>query len=69
MHCRAANFVELRQTFGSADYVPDKYTVFDVGGNKYRIICVIHYNTQRMFVREVLTHKEYDRWSDRNRLR
>lgn len=65
-HCNANDFVELKSTFNSADYVP-KYTVFDVGGNKYRIICAIHYNTQKIFVREVLTHKEYDQWTKKNR--
>jgi mRNA interferase HigB len=29
-------------------------------GNEYRIVAAIHFNTQRLFVRHVLTHKEYD---------
>ena len=56
----AASFPELRRTFGSADYV-DGYTLFDVGGNKYRIATVIHYEKQRLYVRQVMTHSEYDR--------
>jgi mRNA interferase HigB len=55
----AASFPELRRTFGSADYV-DGYTLFDVGGNKYRIATVIHYDKQRLYVRQVMTHSEYD---------
>ncbi|MDG4594516.1 MAG: type II toxin-antitoxin system HigB family toxin [Candidatus Contendobacter sp.] len=39
----AASFSELRRAFGSADYV-DGYTLIDVGGNKYRIATVIHYD-------------------------
>lgn len=66
-NCKAKDFGELKQTFGSADYVPTKYTIFDVGGNKYRVVCVIHYNTQRMYIRDVFTHKEYDLWTKRNR--
>lgn len=66
-NCKGKDFSELKQTFGSADYVPDKYTVFDVGGNKYRVVCVIHYNMQIMYVREVLTHSGYDLWTKRNR--
>jgi len=50
----------LRRTFGSADYV-DGYTLFDVGGNKYRIATVIHYDKQQLYVRQVMTHAEYDR--------
>ena len=56
----AANFAELRQTFGSADYV-DGVTIFDVGGNHYRLATVIHYDKQRIYVRQVMTHTEYDR--------
>jgi mRNA interferase HigB len=33
---------------------------FDIGGNKYRLIAAIHFNTQMLFVRHVLTHAEYD---------
>jgi mRNA interferase HigB len=42
------------------DYV-DGYTIFDVGGNKYRIAAVIHYDKQRLYIRQVMTHAEYDR--------
>lgn len=56
----AESFPELRQSFRSADYV-DGFTVFDVGGNKYRIVTVIHYDKRRLYVRQVMTHAEYDR--------
>jgi len=62
-HGRFQNFAELKQTFGSVDIVSVKkcdFYVFDIGGNKYRLIATIHFNTQRLFVRHVLTHKEYD---------
>lgn len=52
----------LKSTFGTADYVAP-YTIFDVGGNKYRVITAIHYNRERVYVRKVLTHADYDRWS------
>lgn len=66
-HCSAHDFNELKQTFSTADYVPKKYTVFDVGGNAYRVITCIHYNTQIVYVRAVLTHVEYDKWTKVNR--
>jgi len=59
-HTEAATFHVLRETFGTADYV-DGYTIFDVGGNRYRIAAVIHYDKQRIYVRDVMTHAEYDR--------
>ena len=54
------SFVELRQTFPNADQV-DKLTVFHIGGNKARLIAAIHYNRHRVYIRHILTHKEYDR--------
>ncbi len=56
----ATSFTGLRQTFRSADYV-DGYTIFDVGGNRYRIAAVVHFDKQRIYVRQVMTHAEYDR--------
>ena len=54
------SFTELRQTFPSADKVGN-LTVFDIGGNKTRLIAAIHFNTHRINIRHILTHKEYDR--------
>ncbi len=53
-------FSELRRTFPKADKVEDKI-VFDIGGNKYRLVAVIHFNRAKVYVRQVLTHREYDR--------
>jgi len=60
-----ANFVELRTVLPSADQV-GKLTVFNVGGNKVRLIAAIHYNRRKVYVRAVLTHSEYDeqRWKE-----
>lgn len=54
------NFNDLRATFASADYV-DELTVFNIGGNKYRLIASIHYNRHKVYIRAVLTHAEYGR--------
>lgn len=54
------NFAELRNVFPSADQVGG-LTVFNISGNKVRLIAAIHYNRQKLFIREVLTHKEYDK--------
>ncbi|MBW1768747.1 MAG: type II toxin-antitoxin system HigB family toxin [Deltaproteobacteria bacterium] len=56
------SFNELRQTFPSADIV-DNLTVFNIGGNKARLIAALHYNIHRIYIRHILTHKEYDRGS------
>src|SRR5260364_278899 len=54
-----ADFNELRVTFPTADYVAG-VTVFNMGGNKYRLIAAIDYNRHKVFIRTVLTHPEYD---------
>lgn len=54
------NFAEVKACFPAADKGGDKF-VFDVGGNKLRVIAAMHFNAGRMFVRAVLTHKQYDK--------
>ncbi len=54
------NFAELRATFPSADSVGN-FIVFNVDGNKYRLIVSIHFNRRKAYVRHVLTHVEYDK--------
>jgi len=55
-----ANFSKLKDIFPSADKVGN-LTVFNIGGNKIRLIAAIHYNTQCLYIRHVLSHKEYDK--------
>ncbi len=59
------SFAELRQMFPSADKV-GKFTVFNVGGRKYRLIAAIHYNRKKVYIRHVLTHTEHDseKWKE-----
>ncbi|NJO79954.1 MAG: type II toxin-antitoxin system HigB family toxin [Cyanobacteria bacterium RM1_2_2] len=60
-----ASFAELREVFPSADQV-GTLTVFNIGGNKVRLIAAIHYNRKKIYIRAVLTHAEYDeeRWKN-----
>ncbi len=53
------NLADVRETFASADAV-EKWTVFNVKGNRYRLISEINYRSQRIYIRQVLTHAEYD---------
>ncbi len=57
------SIAELRQVFPSADKV-GKLTVFNIGGNKIRLIAAIHYNRKKVYIRAILTHSEYnkDKW-------
>jgi mRNA interferase HigB len=68
-HGHFHSFVELKRTFGSVDVAPARgrnLYVFNIGGNKYRLIAAIHFDTQRLFVRHILAHAEYDlgRWKE-----
>ncbi len=61
-----ATFADVRRTFGRADVATDTAsgrtaTVFDVGGNRHRIISLIDYRRRTLLITHVLTHKEYDR--------
>jgi mRNA interferase HigB len=53
------SFVELREIFPSADQVGG-LTAFNIGGNKVRLIAAIHYIRKIVYIRAVLTHREYD---------
>jgi mRNA interferase HigB len=53
------SFAELRAIFPGADQV-GKLTVFNIG-RKVRLIAAIHYNRQKVYIRAVLTHDEYDK--------
>ena len=55
------NFANLRRAFNSVDKVGE-YFVFNIAGNRYRLVAAIHFNTQTLYVRAVLTHAEYDNW-------
>jgi mRNA interferase HigB len=54
------NLADVRQVFPSADLVGN-LTVFNIGGNKYRLITLIDYESQIVFTRNVLTHSDYDK--------
>ena len=57
---RFDNFAELRRVFPHADQVGE-LTVFNIGGNKFRLIVSIAYRSQTVFIKHVLTHAEYDK--------
>ena len=54
------HFADLRRTYPSADRVGRCY-IFNIGGNKYRLIASVDFPAARVYIREVLTHAEYNR--------
>ena len=51
---------ELKRAFGSVDKVAE-WQVFDIGGNKYRLIAYIRFDWHRCYIKHMLTHAEYDK--------
>ena len=62
---RWKNLAEARADFPHADPY-QCCTIFNIGGNKYRLISKIYDGDQVVLVREVLTHKEYDQGTWKN---
>jgi len=61
------SWAELKETFGTADNLGKGLVVFDIGGNKYRLVAYVRYTSEtnigRVWVRHVFTHAQYDGWS------
>ncbi len=55
------NFAEVKNTFNTVDYVGNDRYVFDIKGNKYRMVAMIFFDIRTIFIRFIGTHKEYDK--------
>lgn len=65
---KAENLNALREKFNSVDAVYG-YTVFNVGGNNYRLITAVHYNMQLCYIRTIWTHAEYSKPYNQDKLK
>lgn len=67
-HARWQHLADIRRVFPHADAVGvasgNTVTVFNIGGNAFRLITAIHYRTQNIFILRLLTHASYskDTW-------
>jgi mRNA interferase HigB len=52
---------DVQQVFANKVDIVQNFTVFDIGGNKYRLITYIDYKKNKIFIRNILTHTEYDK--------
>lgn len=55
------NFAEMRADFPSVDSVGNQHYVFNIGGNKFRLVVVVKFVMGYIFIRFVGTHSEYDK--------
>jgi mRNA interferase HigB len=61
-----ANLGELKAVFRTVDYVGNDRCVFDIMGNHYRLIALIHFNIRTVYVLFIGTHREYDKVDAKN---
>jgi mRNA interferase HigB len=55
------NFTALKHDFNSADAVGGDRYVFNIKGNTYRLIVLIHFDTRTLYIRFVGKHEDYDK--------
>jgi mRNA interferase HigB len=53
--------LQVKKDFPSVDFIGPRRAVFNIGGNKYRLVVDLRYDLGRIYVRHVVTHAEYDR--------
>jgi len=58
------NLHEIKQTFNSVDYVGNHRFVFNIKGNDYRLVAIISFNAQKIYIRFIGTHGDYDKLKD-----
>ncbi|MDD6553539.1 MAG: type II toxin-antitoxin system HigB family toxin [Prevotellaceae bacterium] len=58
------NLADIRQDFGDTDMVGNQHYVFNIHGNKFRLVVVIQFTIKRIYIRFVGTHAQYDKIND-----
>jgi mRNA interferase HigB len=59
-----SNLNALKKDFPSCDYVGNDRYVFNIKGNRYRLIAIIHFDIRTIYIRFIGTHAEYDKIKD-----
>jgi mRNA interferase HigB len=60
-HAQWASPSDVKALYGSASILKDNRVVFNISGNKYRLVVKINYYSKTVFVRFIGTHREYDK--------
>lgn len=55
------NFQDIKRTFNSVDGIGNDRYIFNIKGNKYRLVAMIHFNRRTLYIRFIGTHAEYDK--------
>jgi mRNA interferase HigB len=62
------NFLEVKESFNTTDYIRNDRYVFDIGGNKYRLVAMIHFDIRTLYIRFIGTHVQYTELNKKNLL-
>ena len=54
------NVSELKNDFNSADAIGNDRYIFNIAGNHYRLIAMIHFSIRTLYIRGIYTHEEYE---------
>ncbi len=60
------NLTDIKKDFNSVDYVGNNRYIFNIKGNNYRVVVIIIFISQKVYIRFVDTHKEYDKIDCKN---
>lgn len=60
VHAVWKNPGDVKQRYASASVLKDSRLVFNIAGNKYRLVVKVHYQARLVYVRFIGTHKQYD---------
>ena len=63
-----SKFSDVKKTWNSCDSIVNDRYVFDIAGNHYRLIAMIHFKNRTLYIRRILTHDEYTDLSKRKSL-
>ncbi|MBU1077420.1 MAG: type II toxin-antitoxin system HigB family toxin [Spirochaetes bacterium] len=53
--------MDIKKKYPTASFLKDNMVIFNISGNKYRLVVKLAYHTQRVFIKWIGTHSEYDK--------
>jgi mRNA interferase HigB len=62
------NFDNIKETWGACSFLGSHRYVFDISENRYRLVAMINFSTQILYIRRILTNEEYSQLSDKELL-
>ena len=61
-HASWRRWADIKATYPKADWISGNRVVFDIKGNKFRLVVLVYFNMGQVIVERVRTQAEYDKW-------